>query len=194
MKVKTLSEEDFPSFLASNPPQKMIEMISSHMHPALKPMINTEISERDQIEAIKHNLIISGIPENLNVQDDLIKFTQMIKDEMDIIAEIESAERIPRKTESDNPKLLRVVFKEMKMRKAVLSKATTLRQSENEDVKTKVFIRPELTKRQLEESKNLTTQLRAKRKDNPLRTFKIYRGKIIETNVPQPVIPEPAAE
>ena len=189
MKVKTLSADDFPEMLASNPPQRMIEMISNHMQPALKPMINTEISERDQIEVIKHNLMISGIPENLNKQDDLIKFTQIIKDEMDIIAEIESAERIPRKTESEKPKLLRVVFKDMKMRKAVLSKATTLRQSQNEDVKTNVFIRPELTKRQLEESKNLTTQLRAKReanKDNPLRTFKIYRGKIIETTVPQP--------
>lgn len=190
MKASTLSQEDFPELLAANPPQKLVEMISKQVQPSLKPMINTEISERDQIDAIKHNLMISGIAESVNDEEDSTRFTQMIKDEMDLIVEVESVERIQRKTETDEPKLLRVVFKDMKMRKGILSKATTLRNSANEHVKKKVYIRPELTKKQLEESKNLSTQLRAKRAEaeNQGRTFKIYRGKIIETTLPTPEI------
>ena len=186
MKANSISQEDFPELLAANPPQMLVEMISKQVQPSLKPMINTEISERDQIDAIKHNLMISGIAEGLNEREDSTRFTQMIKDEMDLIVEVESVERVQRKTETEEPKLLRVVLKDMKMRKGILSKATTLRNSGNEHIKTKVYIRPDLTKKQLEESKNLTTQLRAKRTENPGRTFKIYRGKIIETTLPPP--------
>ena len=70
----------------------------------------------------------------------------------------------------------------MKTRKEILSKATTLRPSENVLVKDIVYIRPELTKSQLEQSKNLTALLRTKRTENPTRKFKIYRGEIIEVN------------
>lgn len=187
IKATSINANEFPDLLTSNPPQKFLEMITNHVQPTLKPMINTEISERDQIEVIKHNLIISGMAENENTQDDKIKFEQLIKEEMDLIAEVESVARLDRKTESESPKLLRVVFKSMKIRKAILSKATTLRNSATEHVKRGVYIRPELTKKQMEESKNLTTQLRAKREANPLQKFKIYRGQIIEINIQPPV-------
>ena len=68
----------------------------------------------------------------------------------------------------------------MKMRKTILSKATSLRQSANDHVKQHLYIRPELTNKQLEESKNLTTLLRAKKIAYPQGKFKIYRGEIIE--------------
>lgn len=191
IKARRIDSIDFPELLAENPPQKLLEMITTHVQPTLKPMINTEISERDQIEAIKMNLIISGMPENTNPGDDETKFTQMIKDEMDLVVELESVERLQRKTANNTPKMLRVVFKDMRMRKAILSKATTLRNSTNDYVKKNIYIRPDLTKKQLEESKNLSDQLRAKRDANPGRKYKIYRGRIIETNLPQP---EPPAD
>ena len=185
----------YPDLLDANPPQSILQFINKHVQPTLRANINTEISERDQIEVIKHNLIISGMEAHENPQEDMTAFVQLIKDEMDIIAEVESVERIDRKTDSDNPKLLRVVFKSMKTRKAILSKATTLRQSATDHVKNKIFIRPELTKKQMEESKNLTTELRAKKAANPTRKFKIYRGEIIEVNLPTlpiPAVPPPA--
>ena len=183
MKATSLTTEGFPDLLTANPPQAFIQMISERVQPTLRPMINTEISERDQIEGIKHNLIISGMVENTAMDDDKTKFVQLIKDEMDLIVEVESAERLNRKEESASPKLLRVVFNCMKTRKVLLSKATTLRQSANEHVKRNVYIRPELTKKQLEESKNLTITLRAKRQENPNKKYKIYRGNIIEVNL-----------
>jgi hypothetical protein len=151
MKAKSLDTEGFPDLLTANPPQKFLDMITKHVHPAMKPLINTQISEREKIEFIKHNLVISGMAENTNTQDDAVKFTQMIKDEMDLIVDVESTERLQRKTESEKPKLLKVVLKDMKMRKAILSKAVTLRNSQNEHVKTEIYIRPELTSNQLEE-------------------------------------------
>ena len=184
MKAKSLNAEQFPDLLTSNPPQKFLDMITKHVQPTIKPIVNTEMSERDQIDEIKHNLMISGMAHNATPEADIEKFTQLVKDEMDLIVEIESAARIDRKEVNEKPKLLRVVFKSMKMRKAVLSKAVTLRQSLNDHVKKDIYIRPELTKKQLEESKNLNTQLRAIRNDNPTKKYKIYRGEIIELTPP----------
>lgn len=191
MKAKALEAGGFPDLTSANPPQQFIEMISKRVQPTLKPMINTQINERDQIELIKHNLVISGMTENTNDEDDAVKFAQMIKDEMDLVVEVESTARLQRKEQSADPKLLKVVLKDMKIRKAILSKATTLRNSAAEHVKTKVYIRPELTSKQLEESKNLSTELRAKKAANAGRRYKIYRGRIIE--IP-PIIPNPDQE
>ena len=185
MKAKALEAVGFPDLLDANPPQQFIEIISKRVQPMIKPMINTQINERDQIELIKHNLVISGMAENTNEADDSVKFAQMIKDEMDLVVEVESTSRLQRKEQSADPKLLKVVLKDMKIRKAILSKATTLRNSETEHVKTKVYIRPELTSKQLEESKNLSTELRAKKLQNPGQRYKIYRGRIVEVEIQQ---------
>lgn len=179
----TLSEikaQEYPALFTENPPQSFLQMLTKHVTPTLKPMINTEISERDQIEQIKHNLIISGMAESDVPGQDAANVMKLIKDEMNLIVKVETTSRIPRKEESDTPRLLRAVFDDMKVRKSILSKAVTLRESQNEQVKKGVFIRPELTKTQLEESKNLTTTLRAMRQANPTKKYKIYRGKIIE--------------
>ena len=192
MKAKSMNLEEFPDLLTANQPQakKLVEMITQHVQPALKPIITTEISERDKIEAIKHNLIISGMEDNEDQTQDEEKFIKMIEDEMDLTIEVESTERVPRKNVSESPKLLRVIFKDLRTRKSILSKATTLRNSQDDHVKENVYIRPELTFLQLEESKNLTKSLRAKRTTNPNKTFKIYRGKIIEVTTQPEETPE----
>ena len=151
MKANSLQAEHFPDLMAANSSPQFIEMLTQQVQPALKPMIRTQISERDQIEAIKHNLIISGMEENTTPEEDKEKFVQLIQDEMQLTVEVDTVERLGRKQESENPTLLRVVLNSMKTRKQILSKATTLRQSANEHVKTKIFIRPELTTTQLEE-------------------------------------------
>ena len=89
--------------------------------------------------------------ENTTTEADKEKFVSLIQDEMQLTIEVDTVERLGRKQESENPTLLRVVLNSMKTRKQILSKATTLRQSANEHVKTKIFIRPELTTTQLEE-------------------------------------------
>ena len=179
MKAKTLSAEAFPDLLAANSAEYM-KKLTQEFQPTLPTMIRQQMGERDEIEAIKHNLIISGMEENATPEADKEKFIQLMKDEMNLTVEIETAERLGRKQESDKAKLLRVTLKSMKMRKTILSKATSLRQSANDHVKQHLYIRPELTNKQLEESKNLTTLLRAKKKAYPQGKFKIYRGEIIE--------------
>ena len=46
----------------------------------------------------------------------------------------------------------------------------------------KVFIKPDLTPIQTEASKNLVAQLKLKREREPIKKFKIFRGRIIELN------------
>ena len=48
----------YPDLLDANPPQSILQFINKHVQPTLRANINTEISERDQIEVIKHNPII----------------------------------------------------------------------------------------------------------------------------------------
>ena len=71
-------------------------------------------------------------------------------------------------------------MKDFPTRKQILSKAVTLRNSEDEYIKENVFTRPDQTPKQQEESKNLRDQLKLTRRRNPGKTFKIHRGVIKE--------------
>ena len=86
---------------------------------------------------------------------------------------------LPTPTEP-KPRLLKIFMKDFSSRKQILSKAVTLRDSENEDVKTNVFIRPDQTQKQQVESKNLRAQLKLVREENPNKRYKIKRGAITE--------------
>ena len=81
-------------------------------------------------------------------------------------------------------------MKDFSTRKQILSKAVTLRNSEDNYVKEEVFIRPDQTHKQQQDSKNLRDQLKEIRTQNPTKTFKIQRGVIIELMVQ---IPDPPA-
>ena len=128
--------------------------------------------------------------------EDRMKVIELLEEQLDITADISDTERIgkPRQQKEGEaaplPRLLKLKFVTQRSRKEVLSKATTLRNSNVEHVKTKVYIRPDMTKLQLEESKNLRELLQQTRASNPGRTYKIFRNKIIEVN-PAAVVPPP---
>ena len=78
--------------------------------------------------------------------------------------------------------MLRFTLQEFKMRKLILSKAVTLRNLDTEDEYHKVYIKPDLTPKQVEASKNLVSQLKTVRGQNPTKKFKIIRGEICEVD------------
>ena len=149
--------------------------------PNMREIIHDEM-EKKQIDLIKLNLVMSGILESNSSAEDLQKAKDLINTELHITAEIEKVVRCG-KTRSDDPskpRLLKLFMKNQNNRKQILQNAKNLRDSEDEHTKTKVYISPDQTKKQQLESKNLRDELRKVKLDNPLKTFKIQRGAIIE--------------
>ena len=138
--------------------------------------------ERKQIELIKNNLVISGIRESGSLQTDLLKVQEIIKENLDIDAEIEKVVRCGKNVPNDveKPRLLKLFMKTQDNRKNILHNATKLRESVNDEVREKVYISPDQTKKQQLDSKNLRDQLRARRIEEPTKTYKIKKGVIVE--------------
>ena len=171
---------------------------------AVKTIVRSEINEQAEIEKLKMNLVISGMQETNNHEDDKTAVISLIEQELNITPDINTVERIgkPRVHERGEdpppPRLLKLHFVTQRSRKEVLAKVTNLRKSTDQHIKTLVYIRPDLTHAQLEQSKNLRAQLKTTRSSNQGKTYKIYRNQIIETTThtqPPPVEQnaEPAA-
>ena len=92
---------------------------------------------------------------------------------------IERADRMGEKRNDGKPRFLRVDMKSVHMKRKVLEKASQLRDVPETHKFHKVFIKPNLTKNQQAQSKNLQAQLMKERDKNPGVNMKIHRGKII---------------
>ena len=153
---------------------------------SIQQIVRTQVNEQAEIEKIRKNLVISGIAESENDEEDTTKVLDLIEKELNITADINKVERLGKpRVQGDgedppSPRLLKLFFVTQRSRKEVLAKATKLRTSTDEHVKKLVYIRPDLTRKQLEESKNLRELLRKTKTDNPNKTYKIYRNQIIE--------------
>ena len=82
----------------------------------------------------------------------------------------------------DKPRLLKVVLESLNQKKLVLRKATMMRQLDETDIHADVYIRPDLTKQQIQASKNLTAQLKEKREHLKEGKWVIRKGMIIDLN------------
>ena len=178
--------------LEANPPQAQRSFADALNNPAVNTEISTlvrsEVSERAEIEKLKMNLVISGIAEN-DEQEDKDVITLLLENELNITPDIESTERIGSKTlkgkPRESPRLIRVKFVTQRSRREVLTEAINLRDSDNNQVKTEVYIRPDLTERQQKQSKNLRDTVKKVRRENPDKTYKIHKNKVICTSHPE---------
>lgn len=152
----------------------------------IQNIVRSQVNEQAEIEKIRKNLVISGMAETGNEEDDKTRVLNLIEQELDITADINKVERLgrPRPHEEGEdpppPRLLKLYFVTQRSRKEVLAKVTRLRASNDEHIKKLVYIRPDLTAQQLKESKNLRTLLRKIRTDNSTKKYKIHRNQIIE--------------
>ena len=81
--------------------------------------------------------------------------------------------------------MIKVTVETLEMKRELLAKATRLRQVPENSVFHKVYVKPNLTKNQLEKSKNLQDQLVKVREKYPNQKFKISMGQIKEVPNPQ---------
>ena len=148
--------------------------------PNLKEIVSDEMKELREIEKIKNNLVISGIQED-EERDDLDTVMNIIRDELEIEAEITSLERCGKKRpDSTTPRPIKLVMSNPVNRRKILSKAKILRESEDEDIKSNVYIRPDQTRKQQEQSKNLRDQRRELIAANPGKKYVIKNNAVIE--------------
>lgn len=158
----------------------------------IKTLVRSEVNEQAEIEKIKNNLVISGMAETQSNEADKTAVLALIDHELNIIADINKTERIGKpRVQKDGedppaPRLMKLYFVTQRSRKEVLAKVTTLRKSTDDHVKKLVYIRPDLTHAQLEQSKNLRALLKTTRDNNPTKLYKIQRNQIIDVTLAPP--------
>ena len=165
----------------------------SNATPAVAPLASNSscfqtfrenMTEMEMIRARKKNLVIHNLPEGGNEENDLQAASELFKHEFKLSIKINKATRLG-KTQDTKARLLRVELEDFSEKKLILSKASELRNS-NHDTYKLVYIRPDLTKRQLEESKNLRDELANKRKNQPDQNWVIRRNRVIATTNQDP--------
>ena len=152
--------------------------------PDLKEIINEELNEQKQREEIKLNLVVTGIEEGKDEEEDLKKIKTIIEKELKVPAEILKVERVGRKRTTENGekihRLLKIHMKDEISRKSILRKAIKLRESSDEHCKNNIFISPDQTRKQQIEAKNLRDLLKQRRREEPDKILKIRKGEIVE--------------
>ena len=148
--------------------------------------VNQYMDEQKERERRSCNLILHNIPESTSddpeerKQHDSSKVEEVL-DYLDIASSQENEAlkpiRLGRKTDGDKPRLMRVTVESTVIKKDVLSKARSLRNSRDENL-SKVFISPDLTPKEREVNKKLRDELRTRRNNGD--NVMIRNGKIVE--------------
>ena len=182
-KLKTIVPEDqtqYPSLKTSFAAllQESGEA-KSNLSRVVRNEVKEEVSEQKQIEALRMNLVVTGLPEKQDQETEMQEVKTLFEKELNIIADIQKTERIGKPRENE-PRLLRITFTTMRSRREVLINSINLRNSVNKCVREKIFVRPDMTENQRKESKNLRELLRKLKKDNPTKNYMIKRNQVIE--------------
>ena len=150
--------------------------------PQFKEILRQQVREEKEMEAIRENLVISGIIETQETSD-IEKVSTLLREELEMEVQIDHAERCGKLREGqDKPRLLKIRISNSESRRKILQKAKNLRQAESDYIKNNIYIRPDQTRKQQEDSKNLRDELRARKLQEPEKTFKIIKGVVTEVN------------
>ena len=144
------------------------------------------MEERERIAVRKFNLMILNLSETNTRQtdeetaeNDITQFNKIINNRLYLNITVDNATRLGnRSREKYRP--VRVTLRNLDEKKRILKRAVQLRYLDEEDTYYRVYIRPDLTVKQLATSKNLQEMLKQKRLDYPQKQWKIFRERIIE--------------
>ena len=180
-----VKNQNIVSFPALPDPDKDMETDESqstaNKHQQIfREMINNQCAEREEIMKRKYQLIISNLKEANSAQDDMKQTLELLKLlKLDEEIQIEELIRMG-KNKTDKPRLIRITLKDLTTKRKILAKATTLRDVPETSKFAFVYIKPNLTPQQLQDSKNLQEEVRARRLRDPNTRIKIQRGKIVK--------------
>ena len=150
----------------------------------MSDQIKEDVHEQLQIDKLKLNLVVRGLPEQSESEDedDEDRVTSVIRENLGIEPAIVRVERCG-KAQPDKIRPLRLFLSDAKNQKIILQKAKDLRKSQDDHVARNIYINPDLTMKQQIEAKNLRDLLRVTRNQNKEKTYKISEGKVVEVTV-----------
>ena len=109
--------------------------------------VNEAMVEKDKINERKNNLIIQNLSESGSTNEDLGKVRNLIRNKLNITEEIAITDITRMGTEAQGKtRWLKIILQQLKHKKLILSKATTLRNLDEDDEFSKVYIKPDLSK------------------------------------------------
>jgi hypothetical protein len=138
--------------------------------------VKDDVEEKLEIERRKLNIVIHGVPE-CDAEKDIESVEEIIGEglHMTFDRHIDSMMRMGRVTEG-RPRPLRIVLKSFDSKKEILSRAKSLKEI---DKFKRMFISPDLTRKQQDVDKQLRTELKRLREQGEV-TAKIKYGKIVK--------------
>ena len=129
--------------------------------------------------------MISNLKEAANPESDKKQvYDLFVHMGLDKEVRITDMTRLGKPNGQNKRRMLKVTVETLEMKREILSKATRLRNVPENNIFYKVYIRPNLTKKQLDESKNLQDRLEVIKKKWPQKKFKISKGEVIEVKTP----------
>ena len=137
-------------------------------------------TEREKIFARRNQILVMNFKENVSSDEDKKQLNELFGMlHLDEEVTIEKADRLGEKRRDGKPRFLRVEMSNINMKRKILGNATKLRNVPDGHKFNKVFIKPNLTEKQQEESKNLQAELKKRRDKEPTKRMKISKGKIV---------------
>ena len=145
------------------------------------PQLRQATSELLDVESRKLSLVVSGLPEGLQDSVDFVNFCNTHHDLPNpvLLEDITSASRVGGRGPHYPHRLLKIKVNSESKKKTLL-----LMHKRRSSTAPAIYIRPDLTKAQLEIDKSLRDELRIKGKDQ----YKIAKGKIVPRYPPASAI------
>lgn len=152
--------------------KKAVETMGTSTSPSSElspPQLHQVLEESAEVKRRELNIIVAGLPENDSDIPDLISYARSCRVLLSS-SDIDMADRLGRPGAAQ--RLLKVKLTSAAKKRSLLA----MRQVDSNDLQTRIFIRPDLTKAQMELDKKLRADLAIAGKDK----FMIKHGKLIQ--------------
>ena len=179
--------EKFQVELSPFLPSSNMEVDDENARNATAPKVNPTFSnavmnvmiEKEEIRKRKLQVVITNVKESLNQENiDMKPEAEEVFTLMGVNVNIVEAIRVGKK-KPERPRVIRVTLENFADKRTLLAKATSLRHIPQNHKYANVYVKPNLTHQQQNESKNLWRQLQEIKQKNPTIKYKISQGKII---------------
>ena len=145
-----------------------------------RELVNDQCAEHEEIMKRKLQLMIFNLKEAANPEADKQQTYDLLNLlQIDEEIKIENLTRMGKSREGKH-KPIRITLGNLSSKRKILAKASKLRDVPDGDRFARVYIKPNLTVRQWQESKNLMEDLRIRKLAEPNKMLKISKGKIVK--------------
>ena len=180
--VTSVYSDNFPTLPTTNMEVDGESTAKIKVPPSFATAVNMVSKERDERQKRKLQLVITNLKEAVSTEADkkqVLEIFQILQVETNVTEVMRLGTR-----KANKPRVLRVSLENAADKHTILAKATSLRKLPEKHDYALVYIKPNLTPQQQEESKNLYIQLQEVKKKNPGLKYKISKGQIVQIPTP----------